>query len=299
MAFETSMNKPNIPKRVCGSCPAKTISKVSQKQKRAIIEAEIRLNPSYSSRRIAERLDYLRVSHKTISKYRKLLIAKGEIEEFLELESKRGRKRKATFNKPPKNDDPIYSCVYGENQDLFREVADLYLKEGDRVADVTFGRGAFWKQIDTEQFEFYPSDIRLNQIDFTCLPYPDSSFDAMVLDPPYVTTFNADKNAYKGLVNERYGLAETTPLDVLSLYRDGLEELFRCLDEGGLAFVKTADFIERHKQVWLHQEVFEMATAVGFEAVDLFILHRSSRPPSYGNQRTARKNHSFLYVFRK
>lgn len=266
------------------------------------MEAEIRLNPSYSSRRIAEQLDYLNVSDKTVTTYRNVMIAKGEVEHFEELESRRGRKRKRN-QKPLRNESPVYSCIRGDNSDLISEVAKLYLQDGDVVADVTSGQGAFWSKVDLSKFAFYESDLRSdeNPYDFTALPYPDESIDAIAFDPPYVPTKQGNsKWQYRERVNKRYSLQQgVTGDDILQLYYDGLSEIHRTLARGGVAMVKIGDFIENRDQVFLHQEVYSIAMGLNFKPVDLFILHRNGSPPSYGSQHHARKNHSFLYVFKK
>ncbi|MDB2687092.1 hypothetical protein N9Y42_07750 [Mariniblastus sp.] len=289
-------------KTTCKECPAKKIKRLTRKQKRAIVEAEIRLNPSYSSRRIAEQLDYLNVSDKTVTTYRNVMIAKGEVEHFEELESRRGRKRKRT-QKPSRNESPVYSCMRGINADLIAEAAKLYLQDGDVVADITAGQGAFWTKVDLSRFSFYQSDLNSKdrQYDFTALPYPDESIDAIAFDPPYVPTDEgSEKQQYREQVNKRYSLQRgVNAQDILQLYLDGLAEIHRTLVCGGIALVKIGDFIEDRHQVFLHQDVYSIAMGLNFKPVDLFILHRNGSPPSYGSQRCARKNHSFLYVFKK
>ena len=54
------------------------------------------------------------------------------------------------------------------------------------------------------------------------------------------------------------------------------------------------------KQRWSHLEILKIAEALGFIAIDLFILHRSA-PALIQHERQlhARKNHSFLWVFEK
>lgn len=289
-------------KTTCKECPAKKIKRLNRKQKRAIVEAEIRLNPSYSSRRIAEQLDYLNVSDKTVTTYRNVMIAKGEIEHFEELESRRGRKRKRVQS-PLRNDSPVYSCIQGTNSDLISEAAQLYLQDGDVVADITSGQGAFWKKVDLSKYSFYGSDLSSseNRFDFTALPYPDESIDVVAFDPPYVPTKQGDEKwQYREQVNKRYNLQQgVSGSDILQLYLDGLSEIHRTLVVGGVALIKVGDFIEHHDQVFMHQEVYSIALGIKFKAVDLFVLHRNGSPPSYGSQRHARKNHSFLYVFKK
>jgi len=68
--------------------------------------------------------------------------------------------------------EPLYSVVHGNNDELFHRVSRLYLKDGCRIADVTYGKGVFWKKIDTGQYDFWPSDL------ITC---PDALYDLFFL----------------------------------------------------------------------------------------------------------------------
>jgi hypothetical protein len=84
--------------------------------------------------------------------------------------------------------EPIHTCIQGTNADLIAAVARLYLKKGDRVADITFGKGVFWQRINLSDYRFRKSD-RITcpgtSHDFRRLPYPDGYFDAVVFGPPY------------------------------------------------------------------------------------------------------------------
>lgn len=43
---------------------------------------------------------------------------------------------------------PLLTCKQGTNADLFPDIAALYIPEGSRVLDATWGRGIFWKKMD-------------------------------------------------------------------------------------------------------------------------------------------------------
>src|SRR5262249_5172724 len=82
----------------------------------------------------------------------------------------------------------VYTSVQGSNADLLANVSALYFNPGDRIADVSYGKGAFWRQVDLSQFHFFASDLLTcpNALyDFRRLPSPDNDFDVVVLDPPY------------------------------------------------------------------------------------------------------------------
>ena len=63
------------------------------------------------------------------------------------------------------------------------QVAKLYFRLGDRIADVTFGKGRFWRQIDLTQYDFHPSDLLTvpdHPYDLCHLPYGSETFDEHV-----------------------------------------------------------------------------------------------------------------------
>lgn len=206
----------------------------------------------------------------------------------------------------------VYTAHTGSNADLIVEVGKLYIEDGALVADVTYGRGAFWKKTDTSRFKLHLSDIqpqvktcphsrvRVKKLDFRKLPYRKGSMDVVVLDPPYV------HNPGQHVTDKRYNNAATTAgmynADILALYEEGMREAHRVLrTEGGRLFVKCKDEVESGVQRWSHVRILEAALAMGFVARDLFVLIPSSRTTSnrWENQIHARKNHSFLWVFEK
>jgi hypothetical protein len=56
--------------------------------------------------------------------------------------------------------DLIFSAYTANNADVFSLILDLYVSSGSKIADVTYGQGAFWKNVDKNKFELYPSDLK-------------------------------------------------------------------------------------------------------------------------------------------
>jgi len=193
-----------------------------------------------------------------------------------------------------------YTSITGNNGDLIKVVAGLYLVDNMRIADVTYGKGVFWRQVDLKRFKFCPSDIKTckDKYDFRDLPYRSRSFDCVVLDPPYC------HNPGSLIVDANYRNAETTKGmyhdDIIQLYRDGMIEACRILKEGGMLWVKCKDEVESGYQRWSHIELYLIAIELGLYAKDLFVLTPSNKPViQRKNQKHARKNHSYLFVFMK
>lgn len=182
--------------------------------------------------------------------------------------------------------------LVGDNSDLFKSVADFYLKKGMRVADVTFGKGVFWKKIDTSIFDFLPSDLQTG-VDFTALPYDASSIDALVLDPPYMHGGDTVKKS----INDCYKNQNTSHESVIRLYTAGALEAARVLKKKGLFIFKAQDEIESGKQRLSSHELISVFEKLGFRVLDCFVLIQKSVPTMREKyQKTARKNHSYLYV---
>ena len=54
----------------------------------------------------------------------------------------------------------VFSTHCGNNAELFPQILNLYVQPNSSIADVTYGKGVFWKNIDTSQYKFFPSDIK-------------------------------------------------------------------------------------------------------------------------------------------
>lgn len=97
---------------------------------------------------------------------------------------------------------PTFTCVTGNNSDLLPQILALYVKPGSILADVTYGKGAFWSKTDLTKYDFRPTDL-LTKVDFRDLPYDNASIDTLVLDPPYAHT----GSSFHAGLNRRYNNA--------------------------------------------------------------------------------------------
>ena len=53
----------------------------------------------------------------------------------------------------------VVSAHVGTNADVFPEVLALHVTPGARIADVTYGKGVFWRRVDTNNYELHASNI--------------------------------------------------------------------------------------------------------------------------------------------
>ena len=196
--------------------------------------------------------------------------------------------------------DYVLTALVGTNADLFPRILKLYARPSDKIADVTYGRGVFWKNVDVSQYQTFFTDI-VDGVDMRDLPYSDGEMDMVIIDPPYI--YNP-KRTIKRSISHCYNINETLKLktnqDVLSLYLAGLTEASRALRRMGFCIVKCQDTIQSSIQRWNHIEIHNMALSLGYYPKDLFVLVQEGIPTSrWKHQIHARKNHSYFWVFQK
>ncbi len=196
----------------------------------------------------------------------------------------------------------ILSTITGRNEDIFPGVARLYIADGDVIVDPTFGKGNFWRNVETDRYNVHFTDLVADQIDMCDLPYEDEFANFVVLDPPYMYnpkgTVKASLDAPYNLNAER--LLKTNDA-VIALYRDGMVEAQRILKPGGFMAVKCQDIIESNRQRWNHVNLCLFAvSSLGMYARDLFVLQQTQKPAiRWPHQKHSRKNHSYLWIFEK
>jgi tRNA G10 N-methylase Trm11 len=188
----------------------------------------------------------------------------------------------------------VLTAHTGNNADLLPHILELYVPLGSLIADVTWGKGAFWTKTDTTKYDLRPTDL-LTGVDFRVLPYKSASIDCLVLDPPYMH----GGPTIKASLNDCYHNANTGHESVIRLYAGGLLEAARVLRKQGICIVKCQDETESGKQCFSHVELIQLLEMFGFLVIDLFVMVQSTIPiKGKGPQKSARKNHSYALVAR-
>ncbi len=205
------------------------------------------------------------------------------------------------------------SAHIGTNDDLFPHIMELHVPIGSLVADVTFGKGVFWRKVPKENYTVIASDIATGT-DCRRLPYKSGMFDCVVLDPPYMEGFyrNVGEKAASGTYNafrDHYSNGTEKPNvqgpkwqdAVLHFYIESGKEAHRVLRSGGTLIVKCQDAVSANRQHLTHVQIIVEYERIGFYAKDLFVLVRHNRPAvsRIKKQVHARKNHSYFLVFVK
>lgn len=198
------------------------------------------------------------------------------------------------------------------NAEVFPQILALHVADGATIADVTFGKGVFWNEVEPDRYRRLATDLKTG-VDCRELPYEDESLDCVVLDPPYMEGLfrrassqlagGSTHAAFRG--NYSNGKRTTGGPKyheaVLDLYFRAGDEARRVLKPLGVLIVKCQDEVSANRQRLTHVEIINRYEAHGFYTKDLFVVVRRNRPAvsCLKKQAHARKNHSYFLVFVK
>ena len=208
--------------------------------------------------------------------------------------------------------DLILSAHIGNNSKIFPQILELHVPKGSIIADVTFGKGVFWKLVPKNLYNLIPSDIQTGT-DCRRLPYSESSIDCVVLDPPYMEgLYRSKENHLAGSGTHsafRSSYSDSNPTTtgpkwheaVVDMYTKSGIEAYRVLKQNGILIVKCQDEVSANKQRLTHVEIITGYESLGFYTKDIFVVVRTNRPSvsRIKKQQHARKNHSYFLVFQK
>lgn len=202
--------------------------------------------------------------------------------------------------------DLVFSSYASTNQEVFPKIIELFVPKGSTVADVTYGKGVFWRNIPKGEYELLATDIK-DGVDCRSLPHDDSSLDCVVLDPPYMHTpggtAHVNHQNYENYYQNNACSANGSKYHeaVLDLYFAAAKEARRVLKPKGVLILKCQDEVCANKQRLTHVEIINELVRHGFLVEDLFVITRLNRPgvSRMLKQVHARKNHSYFLVFRR
>lgn len=201
--------------------------------------------------------------------------------------------------------DLIFSAYNGTNDEVFPNVLSIYAEPGSTIADVTYGKGVFWKGIPRGTYKLLKSDLSTGT-DCRELPYEDASIDCVVFDPPYMHTPGGTAHVghqnYEGYYKNNVANSEKKYHEaVLDLYFTAAKEAARVIKPKGIYIVKCQDEVCANQQRLTHVELINELTQYGFVCEDLFVVVRNGKPgvSRMLRQSHARKNHSYFVVFYK
>lgn len=214
--------------------------------------------------------------------------------------------------------DLILSANIEGNSEVFPQILTLHVPKNSKVADVTWGKGVFWKNVPKGDYQVIASDISTGT-DCRDLPYQNNSLDCVVLDPPYMEGFYRKDTRHKAgsgthsAFAEAYSNGDELNEDednagtkkwhaaVTDMYFKAGKEALRVLKKNGVLIVKCQDEVSAGKQWLTHVEIINKYQDFGFYTKDLFVTVRNNRPSVSRliTQKHARKNHSYFLIFVK
>lgn len=188
-------------------------------------------------------------------------------------------KRRVKNGKP--SNDLVLSAYAEQNDTVFPRILDLYVSPVSIIADVTFGKGVFWRHVSPSKYDLLQSDI-LTGTDCRSLPYSDGPIDCVVLDPPYMHspggTAHSGQSPFENYYrnNQSSGHRGKYHEAVISLYEDAGKEGYRALKDWGIIIVKCQDEVCANRQRFTHVEIMNAYSELGFVAEDLFVVMRQT-----------------------
>jgi hypothetical protein len=212
----------------------------------------------------------------------------------------------------------IIKSVNDNQADLIADILELHCK-GVIDADVTYGKGAMWKNTGLDpqiKFDVAPRtlgpgpllkyDIKpvrghgVMAADCRNLPLPDRTLRSIMFDPPFISKTEKARGKGSMIYERKYGIFPSHAA-LLTFCRESMLEFHRVLKTYGKVIFKNQDYVDGRRQHWAHCEIYDIARSAGFKAADLFILTAKSRAVSgrMKTQNTARKYHCYFWVFQK
>jgi hypothetical protein len=209
-----------------------------------------------------------------------------------------------------------------DNADVFPRVLQLYADYGDRIADLTWGHGSFWKKIPESLYDVYGTDINPEKsptgesVDARQISeyYADEDpFDVVVFDPPYAEGYfrrHSDMMPGQGSHEDfrsHYSQNSVPEMKgskwhqcVVDLYCEVGAEAQKILKDDGRLVVKVGDEVSAGKQELTHIQITNFyESALGMYTKDCFVMVREKGTQTSGvhTQQHARKNHTFFMIY--
>jgi DNA modification methylase len=223
-----------------------------------------------------------------------------------------------TSDPPDEDDNIIVSSYTAYNAQVFPKILDLHVPTDSKIADVTYGKGVFWEEVNENIYDVHGTDLDPEKsptgtsVDCRDLPYDNNSFDCVVIDPPYAEGFfrrhkdmmagNGSHSSFRDHYSngEAYSGSSKYHQAVLDLYIEAGAEAKRVLRDDGVFIAKVGDEVSSNTQELTHIQVTNFyEKELDFYTKDLFVVERHNQPAVSGMNRQvhARKNHSYFLVY--
>ena len=196
--------------------------------------------------------------------------------------------------------------VYYDQNEILKSIMNLCnIDKFD--ADITYGNGKFYDQIEAPEFKFdiSPQVEGVTECSSDNMPLEDGQINSLVFDPPFLTYVRAAREGNGNMVMAKRFGGYWRYDELEAHYRATLIESHRVLGKKGIMVFKCQDIIHNHKMHCTHLNVMEWSKGL-FRLKDLFILPAKSRmaiPQQEGTKKKVQKHarifHSYFMVLEK
>lgn len=200
----------------------------------------------------------------------------------------------------------IKSVSYDQHE-ILKSIIDLHVGSGVIDCDLTYGNGAFYKQIDEPLYcyDIDPQHDHVIKADSADVPLESGCLYSVVFDPPFLCDLKKGRQ-YTGssIMSKRFSGYDKFK-DLEKHYIGTIKEAARLLAKKGIFIFKCQDTVHWHKFRCIHNFVINESVKAGFRLKDTFILLAKHRLPLKGaahgiqNQQHARSYHAYFLVFIK
>ena len=205
-------------------------------------------------------------------------------------------KNKASSLDNGRNISQIKSYSF-KQEEILQWIQQLYTHTPQFDCDLTYSIGAFYCNIVQPKLKFdkYPQKADVLPLDHAEHIEPQT-LNSIIFDLPFTIAHN-NNNC---VIQDRFQ-AFSSLEELKETYSYMFNLSYNLLKKGGYLIVKTQDTSLGTKQVWTHSIVEQFALEEGFVIDDIFILvsPRVILRGKMGEQKKARKYHSYFYVLRK
>lgn len=196
--------------------------------------------------------------------------------------------------------DEIIKSIGYDQQQIINDILKLHNHGRSIDLDPCYNVGGFYKDGKVLgpriKSDINPQAPGVLKLDVRALPFPCSSIQSAIFDPPFICSNPGQSVPYK--MSKLYGNF-ASPGELKQCYYDSLLSLKRVLKHGGLLIFKCQDFVHAGQQHLILPVIINMAQELNYAVRDLFILISKSR--ILGNikqQRHARKYHCYFLVLK-
>ena len=183
------------------------------------------------------------------------------------------------------------------SSDVVKSVFEVHFSEASSVADLTYGKGAFWKNVPENltvvSLDQNPRYGCLVKSDCRSVPLGDQSVDVVVFDPPHQHGVSLSTTLRQ---QEDFGRL-SSQTEIHALVRDTAPEIRRISRVG--AIIKITDMVEGGRFMPSHILIASSLSPVLGWPADMAILDSGVvRPTNHERVLHLRHAHSYFMVYK-